>query len=70
MKSAATTEFEEQHTHNMHILGLIRDEPAWALSRILRCERLEAALAEIADLPEGVGPYSGMQKFAREALNG
>src|SRR4051812_17741213 len=41
VSTAATVEFEE-HAHNMHILGLIRDEPAWALARILRCEALEA----------------------------
>ena len=54
---------EDQHEKNMHILRLIRDEPAWALSRILRCEKLEAALRDV----ETFGDRAAVQ-IAREAL--
>ncbi len=53
MANAAT--FDEQHEKNMHILGLIRDEPGWALTRILRCEKLEVALREYLDDIEAEG---------------
>lgn len=46
MNRSAASSFEEQHEKNMRVLGLIRDEPAWALSRILLAERLEAAVRE------------------------
>ncbi len=60
---SAATSFEQQHEKNMHILGLIRDEPAWALTRILRCEKLEAALHDV----ETFGDRAAVQ-IAREAL--
>lgn len=58
-----TTErtFEEQHEHNLRILRLIRDEPAWALSRILRCEQLEAALDHL-DLARGASRVEQAQE--------
>ena len=48
-----TTSFEEQHERNMHLLGLIRDEPAWALNRILLAERLERDIPKHADAIDG-----------------
>lgn len=44
-----TPQPKEQHAHNMHILGLIRDEPAWALSRILLTEQLGEAVTRYDD---------------------
>ncbi len=38
--------YQEQYEHNMRILRLIRDDPGWALSRILLAERLEAELRD------------------------
>ncbi len=38
--------FEVQHEKNIRILGLIRDDPGWALSRVLAAEAAEAQRAE------------------------
>ena len=60
--------WEEQHEKNMHILGLIRDEPAWALSRILLAERLEEAVNHvIADSP---GTPETVKGYLRKAKRG
>ncbi len=56
--TSAATGFEEQHEKNMRILGLIRDDPGWALSRILRCEELEDAIRDLLNDPRSYDPES------------
>lgn len=63
MSAATTPPFEEQHAKNMHILGLIRDEPGWALSRILLAEKCEVVCRQIAD-PSYTGNYSDEEVVA------
>jgi hypothetical protein len=61
-------DFEQAHAHNLHILGLIRDEPGWALARILLCERLEQAVDHIiADSP---GTPETVKGYLRKAKRG
>jgi len=36
---------EREHENNLRILKLIREDPGWALNRILLAENLEAALS-------------------------
>lgn len=68
MSAATRLPFEEQHKKNMHILGLIHDEPGWALSRILLAERLEEAVNHvIADSP---GTPETVKGYLRKAKRG
>jgi len=73
--------YDQRMEKNIHILGLIKTEPAWALSRILLAEDLEverdelrAALEEIEDgtTPDRIGRYDLLRdwvnKTARRAL--
>ena len=62
--------FEEQHEKNMHILALIRDDPGWALSRILRCEKLEEALITLRSPTQrqGIDQGRGVTAYIKEAL--
>lgn len=64
--------YEQQHESNLRDLALIRNDPAWALSRVIRARELEAevqrlreALAEIAEK----GAFSVDAAIARRALS-
>ena len=57
-----------QHEKNLRILGLIRDDRGWALSRILLAERLEIAARHIIEASPGT-PDS-VKQYLTEALRG
>jgi hypothetical protein len=46
-----------EHAESLRLLRLIREEPAWALSRVKRAAELEASLNEALDPPRG-GPVA------------
>lgn len=70
-------EQQAQHEKNLRILKLIRDDPAWALSRILLLEQVEAerdryreALERAASLVPNFVPVQRILKVALHPQEG